>query len=407
MMGGAWRVAVMGLAVAGAALAFLGSEVVRLAGAEPGTYVQDVAVAGVGLIALWAAFGRLNRHFREQARRRDQAVAVPWRSERAPPGRWEKGLSAMLGLTDEPFLLLDELGRVDRLNAAAARLLETEEGADIGRSLVRDDLARAIERARGNGDAVPAVLRRPDDTELSARVVDLGLNAGVVVTFPVRNAGSAAASDGKRTLTLRPAGPPAPLGDDEPLAALPFVALWVATGSLDGSLEEGPVVAVGTVRLVGARVFRTVSLSLLVDPAVPVAAEATARHGITTAMVAGERPFAEVWPAIEGALHHCVVVGVGVDASLAILARACAQANLAPPVLPPRFDLGKLAAALDPALAGASLDRLAAAFGVEGGSPDDPFAPALLQAELAAALMVRLDRQGIATQGQARALLAG
>jgi len=437
MMGGAWRVAMIGLAAAAAALAYLGVEVLRLSGAGldggagvfQGDVVLDLAAAGVGLIALWVAFAKLGRHFRDLDRLRDQfagsgnrlgggwasnrgdevgllarSAAGLSRSERTMPGRLDKSVAALLSLNDAPTLLLDERGRIERLNAAAARLLNAEEGADIGQSLNRSDLQRAIERARGDGEAVSAVLRRSDDSEASARIVDLGLGAGVALTFPARNTGAAGRGlSGKRTLSLRPAAATEPLGDDEPLAALPFVALWVATAGAEPG--EGPVVAVGTVRLAGARVFRTVSLSVLVDPATPIPAEATARHGIATATVAGERPFAEVWPAIADALHHCVAVGVGVEVALGALARACAQAGLPPSALPPALDLGAVAGALDPALAGSTLDGLADALGLPAAS--GPFGPALRQAELAGALLVRLEARGITTHGQARALLAG
>ncbi len=451
MMGGAWRVAMLGLAVAAAALAYLGVELVRLAGEGTaagvssagfsGAYGQGIAVAGVGLLALWVIFGTLSRHFRDLGRLRDrftgggdrlgsdrlgggwtpkpgseagllaQAAAGLSRSgplsdrllsDRSGAGRLERSLSALLSLSEQPVLLLDDRGRIERLNAAATRLLDAREGDDIGGPLVREDLLRAVERARGDGDAVSAVLRRADGGELSARIVDLGLQAGVALAFPVRNAGGPAGLSGTRTLSLRPAAVAGPPGDDEPLAALPFVALWVATAGREP--DAGPVVAVGTVRLAGARVFRTVSLSVLIDPAAPIAAEAAARHGVATETVAGARPFAEAWPAIADSLHHCVAVGVGVEAALAALARACAQAGLPDPVLPAALDLGALAVALNPALAGATLDGLASAFGL--APAEGLFGPAMRQAELAAALLLRLDQRGVATHGQARALLA-
>ncbi|MBP2231330.1 DNA polymerase-3 subunit epsilon [Azospirillum agricola] len=435
MMGGAWRVAMAGLVTAAAALVFLGMDIAGTAGIDLGVpmrevQIRDMAAAGIGLIAVWIVFAKLNRHFRDLGRLRDRLAGGGGRSrdddwasgrsdevgrlaqaaaqlarpdrmaERTLPGRPERSLSALLALADSPLLLLDDRGRVERLNAAAARLLDIGEGDDIGQALVRADLARAIERARGSGEATPAVLRRSDDSELSARVVDLGLNAGVALSFVRGGAGLS----GTRTLSLRPAAPAEPLGDEQPLASLPFVALWVATAG--PGPEEGPVVAVGTVRLAGARVFRTVSLSLLVDPATPIAAEATARHGIATGTVAGERPFAEVWPSVAEAMHHCLAVGVGVDMALAALARTCAQVGLPVPPLPPSLDLGALAVALEPSLAGAALDRLADAFGVAPAAAG-PFAPALRQAELAAVLLRRLDARGIATHGQVRALLAG
>lgn len=447
MKGGVWRVVMLGLAVAAAALVFLGVEITQLAADDRTAFTRGLAICGLGLLAVWFVFARLSRHFRDLDRLSDRLSGTRSRVDLEPisggrsgelarlaeavnlarggerglgdgplaggplgGGRAERALRAVLALTGDPVLVLDELGRVEQLNPAAARLLEVEEGADIGKSLLRDDLARAMERARGSGAPVTAVLRRIEEGELSARIADLGLSAGAILSFPARGMAHGAGLSGKRTLSLRAAPAAGPLGDEEPLAALPFVALWVATAGTEP--DSGPVIAVGTVRLVGSRIFPTVSLTLLIDPIDPVPAEATARHGIGTAMVAGERPFAAVWPAIQDALHNCIAVGIGIDASLAALARSAAQAGIADPALPPSLDLGALATALDPALTGASPDRLAEAFGVPrhpriGYKGEGPQGEALFQAELAVALLPRLTERGIVTQGQARALTAG
>ena len=442
MKGGVWRVVMLGLAVTAAALVFLGVEITQLAADDRTAFTRGLAICGLGLLSVWFVFSRLSRHFRDLDRLSDRlsgarnrvdlepmsgelarlavAVSMARGSERglgegslgSPPGhgplgggRIDRALRAALALSDDPLVVLDEQGRVEQLNPAASRLLALEEGADIGKSLLRDDLARAMERARGGGVPITAVLRRTEDGELSARVADLGLSAGVLLSFPARGMAHAAGLSGKRTLSLRPAQPPSPLGDEEPLAALPFVALWVATAGVEEG--SGPVIAVGTVRLVGSRIFRTVSLALLIDPVEPVPAEAAARHGIGTAMVAGERPFAAVWPAIQEALHNCIAVGIGIDSAIAALARSAALAGIAEPALPLTFDLGALAAALDPALAGASPDRLAEAFALPRHPRTGPQGEARAQAELAVALLSRLTERGVVTQGQARALIAG
>ncbi|MDR6770040.1 DNA polymerase III subunit epsilon [Azospirillum sp. BE72] len=448
MKGGVWRVAMLGLAVAAATLVFLGVEITQLAAEDRTAFTRGLTICGIGLLAVWFVFSRLSRHFGDLERLADRLSGgrsridlEPWAGGsggevgrlaaaasgltrggeqiaadgpladgplgRGPlgGGRMDRAVRAALVLTDDPLLIIDELGRVERLNPAAARLLEVEEGADIGKALLRDDLARAIERARGGGAPVSAVLRRTEEGELSARLVDLGLNSGVILSFPARGMANGAGLTAKRALTLRPAQPAAPLGDDEPLAALPFVALWVATAGVGP--DSGPVIAVGTVRLAGSRIFPTVSLALLIDPIDPVPEAAAARHGIGTAMVAGERPFAAVWPAIQDALHNCIAVGIGIDQALAALARSAALAGVADPALPHGLDLGVLAAALDPALAGASPDRLAAAFGLHQHARNGPEGEALAVAELAAALFSRLTERGVLTQGQARALVAG
>lgn len=443
MKGGVWRVVMLGLAVAAAALVFLGVEITQLAADDRTAFTRGLAICGLGLLSVWFVFSRLSRHFRDLDRLSDRLSGARNRVDLEPMsgelarlaealslarggehglgggtagsgpfahaplggGRIDRALRAALALSDDPLLILDEQGRVEQLNPAAARLLSVEEGADIGKSLFRDDLARAMERARGGGAPVTAVLRRTEEGELSARVVDLGLSAGVLLSFPSRGMAHAAGLSGKRTLSLRPAQPATPLGDEEPLAALPFVALWVATAGKEA--DSGPVIAVGTVRLVGSRIFRTVSLALLIDPVEPVPAEAAARHGIGTAMVAGERPFAAVWPAIQEALHNCIAVGIGVDSAIAALERSAVQAGIAEPALPPALDLGALAAALDPALTGASPDRLAEAFALPRHPRNGPQGEALAEAELAVALLSRLTERGVVTQGQARALIAG
>ncbi|CAO3401176.1 PAS domain-containing protein [Azospirillum sp. 11R-A] len=433
MKGGVWRVVMLGLAVTAAALVFLGVEITQLAADDRTAFTRGLAICGLGLLSVWFVFSRLSRHFRDLDRLSDrlsgsrnrvdlepmsgelarlaEAVSLARGGERGlgegllGSGRIDRALRAALALSDDPLLILDEQGRVEQLNPGAARLLGVEEGTDIGKSLLRDDLARAMERARGGGAPVTAVLRRTEDGELSARVADLGLSAGVLLSFPARGMAHAAGLSGKRTLSLRPAQPATPLGDEEPLAALPFVALWVATAGVEAG--SGPVIAVGTVRLVGSRIFPTVSLALLIDPIEPVPAEAAARHGIGTAMVAGERPFAAVWPAIQEALHNCIVVGIGIDSAIAALARSAALAGIAEPALPPTLDLGALAAALDPALAGASSDRLAETFALPRPPRNGPQGEAQAQAELAVALLSRLTERGVVTQGQARALIAG
>ncbi|MBP2305180.1 PAS domain-containing protein [Azospirillum melinis] len=433
MKGGVWRVVMLGLAVTAAALVFLGVEITQLAADDRTAFTRGLAICGLGLLSVWFVFSRLSRHFRDLDRLSDRLSGARNRVDLEPmsgelarlaeavnlarggerglgegplgSGRIDRALRAALALSDDPLLILDEQGRVEQLNPAAARLLGVEEGADIGKSLLRDDLARAMERARGGGAPVTAVLRRTEDGELSARVADLGLSAGVLLSFPARGMAHAAGLSGKRTLSLRPAQPATPLGDEEPLAALPFVALWVATAGVEA--DGGPVIAVGTVRLVGSRIFPTVSLALLIDPIEPVPAEAAARHGIGTAMVAGERPFAAVWPAIQEALHNCIAVGIGIDSAIAALARSAALAGIAEPALPPTLDLGALAAALDPALAGASPDRLAEAFALPRHPRNGPQGEARAQAELAVALLSRLTERGVVSQGQARALIAG
>lgn len=424
MMGGAWRVAILGMTVAALALVFLGLELFQPVEGRSPDFIAGGA-AGVAMIGLWAVFVTLNRHFRDLDRLRETWESArprtdsDWTARRDEVGRLAQAaaellkrerrggspggdrLARALHLMEEPAVILDDLGRIDLLNAAAGHLLGVEPGSDIYDVISRPDLFRAIERARESNESVSAVVRRRDGHELPVRLADLGLQAGVALLFPLRGADLHPLLPGNRSVVLRPLSRGPSLDEDAPLAAMPFVALWVATSGVRP--EEGRVVAVGTVRLAGARVYRTVSLNLLVDPGEPIAAEATARHGVSPEMVVGARPFAAVWPAIAEALHHCVVVGVDAGAALAAIARDCAAAGVTAE-MPPALDLGRLAAVLDPALAAAPLDVIAAAFGLRPDARAGLFAPALLQAELAAVLLPRLEQHGITTHGQARGL---
>ncbi|PWC40668.1 PAS domain-containing protein [Azospirillum sp. TSO22-1] len=406
-MGGTWRAVMLGLAVAGMALVWLANELVRRAGDDRDTVFLAVAAAGLGVLALWWVFSRLVRHFRDLERLASDLAALRHRSDlpadwQARPdevGRVAAALAELLhrerrsgggggrlatvaAALEEPVLVLSDLGRITLLNPAAARLFGpgVAVGVDVYDVLDRPELFRAIERARAAGQPVSATLHGPGGAELPSQVVDFGLQAGVALVFPFHPAAQPLLP--ARLSAAAPAAAPV-IGADEPLAALPMVALSV-------DLAEGRVVGVGTVRLSGARVFRTVSLDVPVNPGEPAPGSA--------------RPFAAAWPVIAEALHHAVVVGVDVDAALAALRMEMERAGLPPMEEPPALDLRRLAVALDAASAGKDLMALAAHFGVVP-HPDGPHA--LLTAELAAALLRRLDERGVRTLGAARVLAGG
>ncbi|HYG87401.1 MAG TPA: DNA polymerase III subunit epsilon [Azospirillum sp.] len=413
-MGGTWRAVMLGLAVAAMALAYLANEL-----AQRGVDYTALAVMGFGVLALWWAFSRLGRHFRDLDRlcgdltalRHRRELAGDWETRRDELGRLAAALAELLkrerrglgldgdrlgtvaAVLEEPLVLLTETGRIALLNPAAQRLFGAgvAAGTDIYDVIERSDLFRAIERARGAGKPVAARLHTAGGAELPVQVADMGLQAGVALVFPFRPTGHPVLP----AVAVQPATAVSAVGEHEPLMALPMVALWVA-------VAQARVVGIGTVRLSGARIFRTVSLDVLVDPGEPVPASELAAHGI--AGLDDARPFAAVWPVIDEALRHCVVVGLGVDAALAALRAERERAGLPDVGEQPALDLGRIAAALDPASAGKDLHGLAARFAVvhHEGPAGGPHA--LLTAELASVLLRRLDERGVTTFGEAQAL---
>lgn len=419
MAGGMWIGVMLGLVAAGGALAWLGLEVARFVGDDPLAYAMDMGALGVGFVALWMVFARVARHARDLRNFRDaigtirnrnerleewehgrtdelgaigRAVADLLRRERRSAGTGGASLAAVVAFLAEPVLVLAETGRIATINAPAARILGAgaEPGRDVYDLLHRPELFRAIERARESGEPVSATLRRGDGTELAARVADLGLQNGALVLF---QGGTVAA----RALAA-PAGRggQAHTGGDEPLVTLPMAALWVATARAASGGER--VVAVATVRLSGPRVFPTVSLELPIDPGEPLVA-----GGCAIATESGARGFADAWPVVAQALRGSVAIGVGIDATVATLAGELERAGAPPWEPPPLLDLGRLAVAVDPALAGLGADALADAFGVPADDRHGAFAPAYRLAGLASAVVRCLVERGVDSHAAARA----
>lgn len=321
------RLALACLVVAAAALVFVANGLLSRMGSIEGTV--PLAAAAVGLGALWLAFSRLNRHFRALGDA-GAGSARPPEFHRAE-GRWPVIAPAL----DQPVLVVSEGGRVADANPAALRLLGegAAPGRPVGGVLDRAALLRAVERARGAGGMIVTTLPTATGGEQPVRVADQGLGAGVALVFPA----PPPVTEGEEA---PPVLPPFPVRAmlDEALATAPMAALRVVTAP-----DGGRVLAMGTVRLSGARLFRTLSLDVLVNPGVVPAAPV---DGVTPAMVAGERLFPLAWPVIHDSLHHAVAVGYGVEEALGALAAELARAGL-PPLEPlARLDLGHLAAAL-------------------------------------------------------------
>lgn len=419
MTRGGMRAVLIGLAVAGACLTWLGNSLISFAGRDPTVIYGGLAAVLIGVVSLWVVFLQLRRHWRQ---RRDgkEAAKGSYLNQPLPfllppaggqggtltPGDGQQLMVEVFARLQEPAVFLDAAGAVLAITPSAARQLGTitigqrlRDGFDV------EDWDYALARARHIGQPVQASLRRADGGDLLVRVNDLGPGGGIVVTLPPR----------ARALgPLRPASPS--ISDlreaDQPLTVLPMVSLWVVSDRGD---EMVLPLVVGTVRLAGTRVFKTMATELFIDPGRPLPADAPGGE----AAYFGAPDFVGSWPVISEALRGCVIVGMDVERAITDLLATAQRFGLNVPSLGPVLDLARLAGAVAPkpgsgdgdanGIAPATNDVrvLASVFGVTL-SPLPParsvFAPALWQAELAAALLPRLAAGGIITQADARAV---
>lgn len=407
-----WRLTVLGLAVAGGTLAWTGMDALTHAGNdwwEQGPAV--IAFAG-GFAGLWLAFAQLARHFRSEADllrelhsgavRLGPAVgdnvseevgllvaAIDARLHAHPPVMLTGSprTRALASLVDEPLLVVDAGGFIETSNAAAVHLFGV--GAETGRearNLFNEaEWVHALDRARAAAGPVALTLHRSIGGELSGRLVALGSTGEVALALtrePV------AMISGRMPSAYRPA-------DDEPLVTLPLMAVWAAATTPD--LSDGRLVAFGCLRLSGPRVFRTMSLDLIVDPGEPVRPEATDVHGISDAQVRGARSFGESWPDIERMLRGCVLVGMEVEPVLALLRREAEKAGAETAPDYTLLSLPALAAVADGGAPDRALDRLCADFAVEPVTRFGAFCPVHTAAEVAARVIQGLEPRGVAT----------
>jgi len=304
-------------------------------------------------------------------------------------------VGALAGAVDDPVVVIDAYRKVVHLNSAARGMLGNRVG--IGRPLPAGaGIERALERARASGGMAVAMLRPTGATEMSARVVDLGLDVGAAFVFTglAQRESTAAAP---RTMGHRRGPDP-----DEPLAVLPMTAVWTASTST--SVGEGRLIAFGCERLSGERVFRTMSLDMLFDPGVDPERAATERHGIDENMIRGSRDAAAALNDIEGMLRGTVLVAAGIERVLDPFRRECAGAGRPEVADHPTLDLALLAARADDGDPGRDLAALKTAFGVAPMPRYGVFAPVHETAELTSRILAALEGRGVVTLADALAL---
>lgn len=437
MIPGGTRLALI-LTFAAAAAALLALAGLVLAAAvdlsEPPGAVEVVlviaALAGLGALALAVVLVR--GHFREIERLRGAVVTLADDPAAVPPTRPSAGsgaellrlrgaladvaaryarerslpdrrLQAVLAAIAEAMVVITDSGQVSLVNHAAKSLLGAERvrvGTSVFAALERPAVLEAVAEAGRRGRPVEAELPTVDGVRLSARVASLGDHGGAVLSFSPDEAAEHRA-ELEHSLELHDVPPRAGrTGGDTPLADLPVLVLDLETTGLDPARDH--VVAVGAVRLHGARLYRSATIDRLVRPPVAIPPRSTAVHGVTDAMVADAAAFAEVFQDLRPLLDGTVVVGHHVTFDLAVLERECARAGIdwqRPPVL----DTLLLAGALEPDREDLRLEALAAAYGVDVHGRHTALGDVLVTAQVFLRMLPLLADRGVATLAEADA----
>lgn len=184
------------------------------------------------------------------------------------------------------------------------------------------------------------------------------------------------------------------------LDRLAFTVFDTETTGLDPAGGDR-IISIGAVRVVNGRVLRQETFERLVQPQRSVPSASTAIHGITTEMLQGEPPIAEVLPAFARFAEETVLVGhnVGFDLQFLKLSGAPADIDLSRPAL----DTLLLHAALHPDNEEHTLEAIAARLGVSVVGRHTALGDSLVTAEVFVALLALLRQRGIETLGEALA----
>jgi signal-transduction protein with cAMP-binding, CBS, and nucleotidyltransferase domain len=161
-------------------------------------------------------------------------------------------------------------------------------------------------------------------------------------------------------------------------------------------------VQVAAIGMLGEAMLDSPRLDLLVNPGVPVPAEATRIHGLGDRDLAGAPAFSEVAAMLKEAIAGRVVVGHYVGFDLAVLRHEAARAGIEWRD-PPFLDIALVVAALEPALPDQGLETIARFLGVEIHNRHSALGDASAAAEVFACLIRRLRRADVRTLAEAQA----
>lgn len=188
-----------------------------------------------------------------------------------------------------------------------------------------------------------------------------------------------------------------------PLLALAAVALDLETTSVDSALAR--TVQIGAVRVSAGRVDRKDTLSLLVNPGMPVPPVSSAVHGLKDEDLKDAPTFAGVVEPLEAFVGGMVLIGHTIGYDLTVLQNEYRQLGRSwnqPRALCVRM-LSRVAA---PSLAGYSLDQICAWLGIQVEYRHTGLGDAIMAAEVFVRLIEPLRARGVRTLAEAEAACA-
>src|SRR5262245_45803872 len=183
-----------------------------------------------------------------------------------------------------------------------------------------------------------------------------------------------------------------------PLIALDAVVIDTETTGLDPA--EARIVEVAAVHIHSGRILDGSTYSQFVQPGIPIPKTSTAIHHIDDDKVAGAPTFAEIWPELRKLIGGSIVIGHTIGFDLAVLKRECQRAGLTFEQ-PRALDTRLLAEIAEPALAGYTIESLAAWLGIEFTGRHSAAGDALATARIFSALIPKLRDSNIRTVAEA------
>lgn len=385
------------------------------------THFDDLERLRAGLIVAAGGPGRGLPALRADGRNgaHDDAACQLWRAadelmaaRLSAAGVLEGRLSAVLASLDEAIVVVSEDGLVQLVNLPAKAMLgaaRVAAGTSVFAALERAPLVQAMAAADAAAGAVNWTLEDVDGNGYEATVAVLKDRTGTLIRLGAdRIQGlpdgwedgygidhDLTPAEVRRALADLPA-----LTPDTPLTALPVFVFDAETTGLDVAADR--IISMGGVRVLGGHILRADVLDRLVCPGVPIPPGSTRIHGITDAMVEGQAPFAEAYPAYAAMADGFVLVGHNVGFDAAILKAEAARADIAF-ALPPMLDTLQLCAAMFPAMTDLNLETLADRLGVDVHGRHTALGDALVTAEVYVRLLPLLAEAGVSTLEQAQA----